>query len=97
MALDEDYDCGLQQTVNLGHITTVKQVSLFCLNAQMRCPCVARPFFNKLLVVQVKNDDVWCHMFVLPLQGDEIAVECTYDTSDRTNVTIVRKYRYSLL
>ncbi|KAK1889581.1 DBH-like monooxygenase protein 2 like [Dissostichus eleginoides] len=46
LALDEDYDFGLQQTVNLGHITTVKQ-------------------------------------------GDEIAVECTYDTSDRTNVTIM--------
>ncbi|KAK5903563.1 hypothetical protein CgunFtcFv8_007333 [Champsocephalus gunnari] len=46
LALDEDYDFGLQQTVNLGHITTVKQ-------------------------------------------GDEIAVECTYDTSDRTNVSIM--------
>ncbi|XP_063758892.1 DBH-like monooxygenase protein 2 homolog isoform X2 [Eleginops maclovinus] len=46
LALDEHYDFGLQQTVNLGHITTIKQ-------------------------------------------GDEIAVECTYNTADRTNVTFM--------
>lgn len=80
MGLEENYNFDLQQITNLGVIKTIKQVSPRFLHTHVSCP---------------KNENVesalWCHMTCLPLQGDEIAVECTYSTASRTGVTTVGK------
>lgn len=82
LGLDENYDFDLQQITNMGVIKTIKQVSPCFHYTHIPCP---KKWWNI-------ESALWCHITCLPLQGDEILVECTYSTASRTGVTMVGNY-----
>lgn len=77
LSIDENYNFELQQFISLGSIKTIKQVVPYCLHYHTVC-CAQ----NYLILT----------MLYATLQGDEIAVECTYSTSNRMTATMVGKY-----
>lgn len=80
LGLNDNYNFELQEIVSLGNIKTIKQVG-HNMNHNTTISIVFFFFFSQdtVIIVFVK---LW-------FQGDEIAVECTYNTSSRTSDTKV--------